>query len=181
MRFVVTGEWSRNSMLRIILLFFLVYVALFWVTNWVLLLTKMDLTPSAIANYYRGDPAAEFGQPPRPLSALAEQSHFHLFAMGVLVMTLTHLLLFLPIAMRVKATLVVLTFSAALLDEGSNWLVRYVHAGFAWLKIAAFLTLQASLLGLLIALVIGVARPGRNAYSDSAASPRGGYPGGMRS
>jgi hypothetical protein len=168
MRFVITGEWDRNTMLRIILLFFLVYVALFWATNWLMFLTKMDLSPDSIAAYYRGDPAAEFGQPPRPLAALAEQSHFHLFAMGMLVMTLTHLLLFLPVSVRIKATLVVVTFVSVLFEEGSSWLIRFVHPGFAWLKIVAFLIMQGSLLGLIVALLIGIARPRPNAYGATA-------------
>jgi hypothetical protein len=146
-------------------------VALFWVTNWLMWTQKMDFTPTSVASYYRGDPLAEFGQPARPLGALAEQSHFHLFAMGVLVMTLTHLLLFLPIPVRIKGMLVVTTFVSALLDEGSSWLVRFVHADFAWLKIIAFFTLQASLLGLIVALFVGFLRPGRNAYKDTAKDP----------
>ena len=170
MRFVVTGEWNRNAMLRMVLFLFLVYVLLFWVTNWAVWLTRMDLTPDSVATYYRGDPEAEFGQPPRPMGSLAEQSHFHFFAMGILVMTLTHLLLFLPTALRIKATLIGLTFGSAMLMEGCSWLIRFVHPGFAWLKIISFLVLQASLLGLVIALLIGVLRPGRNAYKDSEVS-----------
>jgi hypothetical protein len=169
MRFTVTGEWNRNAMLRMVLMFFLVYVLFFWVTNWAVWLTKMDLTPDSVAAYYRGDPDAEFGQPPRPVASLAEQSHFHLFAMGILVMTLTHLLLFLPTALRVKATLIGITFGSALLVEACSWLIRFVGPGFAWLKIGSFLVLQAALLGLVIALMLGVARPGRNAYRDSEA------------
>ena len=156
-----------------ILFFFLVYVLLFWVTNWILYFQKMDLSPGSVVTYFRGDPEVEFGRPPRPLGALAETSHFHLFAMGVLVMTLTHLVLFLPVSFRVKAALTLVTFLSALCNEGSNWLVRFVHPGFAWLKIASFLTLQISLLGLLIALVVGVARPARNDYTDHDRRPRG--------
>jgi len=166
MRFNVTGEWNRNAMQRMVLMFFLVYVLFFWVTNWAVWLTRMDLTPDSVAAYYRGDPEAEFGQPPRPVASLAEHSHFHLFAMGILVMTLTHLLLFLPTALRVKATLIGITFGSAFMVEASSWLIRFVSPGFAWLKIASFLVLQAALLGLVIALMIGVARPGRNAYRD---------------
>jgi len=169
MRFTVTGEWNKNAMLRMVLMFFLVYVLFFWVTNWAVWLTKMDLTPDSVAAYYRGDPEAEFGQPPRPVSSLAEQSHFHLFAMGILVMTLTHLLLFLPTALRVKATLIGITFGSALLVEACSWLIRFVSPGFAWLKIASFLVLQVALFGLVVALMVGVARPGRNAYKDSEA------------
>lgn len=168
MRFVVTGEWNKNDLLRLVLSLFLVYVALFWITNWMLYFQKMTLDPASVVTYYRGDPSVEFGRPARPLGALAEVAHFHLFAMGMLVMTLTHLLLFLPIANRVKATLVVVAFASALLDEGAGWLVRYAHPGFAALKVGAFLTFQATLLGLLVAIVKGVASPARNSYEGSA-------------
>ncbi len=156
-------------MLRLILCFFLVYVALFWVTNWILWFQKMGLTPGSIVTYILGDPNSEFGQPARPLGSLAEVSHFHLFAMGMLVMTLTHLLLFLPVSMRTKGTLVVVAFVSALLDEGGTWLVRYAHPTFAWLKLISFLVFQVALLGLVVALLVGVWRPGRNAYTDSEA------------
>ena len=49
MRFVVTGEWNRNAMLRMVLMFFLIYVLFFWATNWAVWLTKMDLTPDSVA------------------------------------------------------------------------------------------------------------------------------------
>ncbi len=173
MRFVVTGEWNRNALLRVILLLFLVYVALFWITDWVLWFQKMNLSPESISAYYLGDSTSEFGRPPRPLGAIAEVSHFHLFAMGMLVMTLTHLLLFLPISIPWKVGLVCTTFFSALLNEGSIWLIRYLHPGFAWVKLGAFLLLQLALLGILIALVVGVARPGRNAYTDSQAGRLG--------
>jgi hypothetical protein len=168
MRFVVTGEWNRNQLLRLILFFFLVYILLFWVTNWILYFQKMTLDPASIVTHYRGDPEAEFGRPPRPLGALAETSHFHLFAMGMLVMTLTHLILFLPVSYRVKGSLTLVAFLSALLNEGSNWLVRYVHPGFAWLKLSSFLVLQIAMFGLCVALMVGVIRPMRNGYADPA-------------
>jgi hypothetical protein len=51
-----------------------------------------------------------------------------------------------------KAALIVVPFASALLDEGAGWLVRFVHPAFAWLKVAGFVLLQASL-----AALIGVA------------------------
>jgi hypothetical protein len=172
LRFVVTGEWKRHQLLRLILFFFLVYVLLFWVTNWIIYFQKMSLDPASVISYYRGDAEMEFGRPARPLGALAETSHFHLFAMGMLVMTLTHLVLFLPVSFRVKGTLTLVTFLSALFAEGSSWLIRYVHPSFAWLKIVSFLVLQTSLLGLVMALLASVVRPGRNAYSESNGSGR---------
>ena len=90
----------------------------------------------------------------------------------MLVMTLTHLVLFLPVSFRIKGGLTLLTFLSALTNEGSNWLVRFVHPDFAWLKVASFLVLQISLFGLLAALMVGVLRPGRNGYAEHDASPR---------
>jgi hypothetical protein len=173
LRFVVTGEWKRHNLLRLILFFFLVYMLLFWITNWILYFQSMSLDPDSVVLHFRGDTDVEFGRPPRPLGAIAETSHFHLFAMGMLVMTLTHLLLFLPVTFRVKGALTLVTFVSALLAEGSNWLVRYVHPAFAWLKVSSFLVLQLALLGLVFALMVGVIRPGRNSYAgDGASSPR---------
>lgn len=167
MRFVVTGEWTKNSLLRLILFFFLVFILFFWVTNWILYFEKMSLDPASVVSYYRGDPGAEFGQPPRPLGALAETSHFHLFAMGMLVMTLTHLVLFVPVSPRLKGTLTLVTFLGALFNEGAGWLVRFVGPGFAVFKVVCFLVLQAALFGLLAITMFGVLRPARNGYGEA--------------
>jgi len=166
-RFVVTGEWNRNTLLRLILFLFLFFVLMFWGTNWILYFRSMTLDPASVIAHYLGDPSQEFGRPPRPLGALAEVAHFHVFAMGMLVMTLTHLLLFLPFAPSKKAAAVIWTFGSALADETSGWLVRLVAPEFAWLKIVGFLSLQASLLLLIVLLAWGVARPARNAYADT--------------
>jgi len=44
--------------------------------------------------------------------------------------------------------LITLPFAAALLDEGSGWLVRFVDPIFAWTKVLGFVSLQASLAAL---------------------------------
>jgi len=79
---------------------------------------------------------------------MLEVAHFHLFAMGMLLLVLTHLMLFVPLRDRTKAWLIALPFLAAALDEGGGWLVRFAHPAFAWLKIAGFLLLQGSLAAL---------------------------------
>jgi hypothetical protein len=150
MRFVVTAEWRENHLLRLILAGFLVFVALLWVTNGLLFFSQMSFSYTAIVDFYRGSEAA-FSQP-RSFKVLLEISHFHLFAMGILVLTMTHLVLFAPISIRTKAWLIIASFSGALADEAAGWLVRFVHPGFAWLKLAGFVTLQTSL-GLMIAII----------------------------
>jgi len=145
-RFVVTGEWSRNRLLQAIVVLYSVYVAALWTTNALLYFAKMGLTTASVVEYYLG--SEERFLSPRSYQGLLEVSHFHLFAMGMLLLVLTHLALFVPVSSRAKAALVVVPFIAALLDEGAGWLVRFASPGFAALKIAGFLLLQGSLAAL---------------------------------
>jgi hypothetical protein len=145
-RFVITGEWSRNRLLKTIVVLYVIYVAGLWVTNCMLWFAKMDLTFDSVVAYYLGS-EARFTRP-RSYQGLLEVSHFHLFAMGMLLLVMTHLMLFVPTSNRVKAWLIAVPFGAALLDEGSSWLVRFASPLFAYLKIAGFLLLQGSLAAL---------------------------------
>jgi hypothetical protein len=140
---MVTGEWGRNRLLQTIVILYSIYVAGLWITNALLYFAKMSLTPASVVAYYLGDESRFLS--PRSYQGLLEVSHFHLFAMGMLLLVLTHLMLFVPIASRWKIWLITVPFASALLDEGASWLVRFVHPGFAWLKIAGFLLLQGSL------------------------------------
>jgi hypothetical protein len=147
-RFVITGEWTRNRLLQTIVVLYALYVAGLWVTNSLLYFTKMGLTTASVVQYYLG--SEERFLSPRSYAGLLEVSHFHLFAMGMLLLVLTHLMLFVPLANRWKAWLIVVPFFAAILDEGAGWLVRFVHPGFAAAKIAGFLLLQTSLATLIV-------------------------------
>jgi hypothetical protein len=148
-RFIVTGEWSRNRLLQVIVVVYCVYVALLWITNALLYFQKMSLTTASVVHYYLGS-ESEFLQP-RSFQGMLEISHFHLFAMGMLLLVLTHLMLFIPARVVTKALLILVPFAAALLDEGAGWLVRFVSPGLAWIKVAGFLSLQGSL-----AVLVGV-------------------------
>lgn len=150
MRFVITGEMNRNRLLQTIVVLYSLYVALLWATNALLYFSKMSLSIASVTEYYLG--SEERFLEPRSYQGLLEISHFHLFAMGMLLLVLTHLVLFVPISNRAKGWLVVAPFLAALVDEGSGWLVRFVSPLFASAKIAGFLALQTSL-----AVLVGVA------------------------
>ncbi len=150
MRFVITGEMNRNRLLQVIIAAYSLYVALLWVTNALLYFSKMSLTYGSVVAYYLGS-EQQFTEP-RSYLGMLEISHFHFFAMGMLLLVLTHLVLFVPLSNRVKISLIVAPFASALLDEGSGWLVRFVSPVFALLKIAGFLALQTSL-----ALLVGLA------------------------
>jgi len=151
MRFFVTGEQRRQTLLNTIVLMFLAYIALLWVSNGMMYFHKMGLNPQSVVEYYLGS-EERFTQP-KSYQSLLEVTHFHLFAMGMLAVTLTHLLLFTPLAMNFKVWLTGLTFGSAVADEAAGWLVRFVHPAFAWFKVGAFLVLELSLASLLILVI----------------------------
>ncbi|MCS5585650.1 MAG: hypothetical protein NZ777_19340, partial [Pseudomonadales bacterium] len=101
MRYFVTGEQQRQLLLNALILMFLGYIALLWLTNGMMYFHKMGLTPESVITYYLGS-EENFAQP-RSYQGLLEVAHFHLFAMGILVLTLTHLMLMtrLPVALKI--------------------------------------------------------------------------------
>src|SRR5512143_390302 len=169
MRFVVTGEWTRNRLLKVIVWCFLAYTLILWVTNAGLYFAKMSLTPSSVIEYYRGN-EEKFLQP-RSLQGLLETLHFHAFAMGILLMTLTHLVLFVPISMRTKAIGIAVAFSSGILGELSGWGVRFLHPAFAYVKIACFLLLEGSILWLVIAVGCALLTKAPSAYAQGQGTP----------
>ncbi len=164
MRFVVTGEWTRNHLLRLIVFFFLAYVAIFWLTNALLYFNKMGLTYQSVVDYYRGS-EEQFLQP-RSYQGLLEISHFHLFSMGILMLTLTHLLLFAPLPPKQKVLFICLSFGSAFLDEASSWLIRFVHPWFAFLKIASFAVLELTLPVLMGCILFALLKQSPSAYTQ---------------
>ena len=171
MRFVITGEWTRNRLLQTIVVLYSLYVGGLWLTNALLYFSKMGLTPDSVTSYYLGN--EELFRSPRTYQGLLEVSHFHLFAMGMLLLVLTHLMLFVPLSNALKAWLIVLPFVSALLDEGAGWLVRFGHPGFAYLKIGGFLLLQTSLAALVGFSLWSVFAGSQRNY-DGRKSPPGG-------
>jgi hypothetical protein len=168
-RFVISGEWTRNGLLRVIVLCFLVYTLILWISNAGLYFSKMSLTPSSVVDYYLGN--EERYLQPRSMQGLLEVLHFHTFAMGMLLMTLTHLLLFVPISTRIKAWGIATAFLSGISGELSGWGVRFVHPAFAYAKIASFLLLEGVLLWLMILVARALLTKAPSAYTPSAPRP----------
>jgi hypothetical protein len=156
MRYFVTGEQQRKSLLNALILMFLGYVALLWVSNGMMYFHHMDLTPSSVTAYYLG--SEEQFTAPRSYQGMLEVSHFHLFSMGMLIVTLTHLMLMTDFSIHLKIWISGLTYISALADEAAGWLVRFAHPLFAYFKIAAFLMLELSLLTLIVAVIVSLVR-----------------------
>jgi hypothetical protein len=166
MRFVITGEWSKNRLLQLIIILFITYVAALWLTNALLYFHKMGLTYTSVTEYYLG--SEDKFLPPRSYQGMLEISHFHLFAMGILLLTLTHLMLFVPLRPELKPWFVIIPFTSALCDEGGGWLVRFLHPGFAYVKIAGFVVLETSLALLIIISLWAVFAGSQDTYRNGA-------------
>lgn len=154
MRFFVTGEQNRQILINTLILMFLGYVVLLWLSNGLMYFHRMDLSADSVITYYLGS-EEEFTQP-KSYQSLLEVTHFHLFAMGMLVLTLTHLMLMTHLPTLVKVWLSVMVYGSAIADEAAGWLVRFVHPHFAYFKIGAFLLLETSLAVLTVVVIISL-------------------------
>ncbi|RIZ65998.1 MAG: hypothetical protein D0531_06790 [Methylococcales bacterium] len=156
MRYFVTGEQQRKSLLNTVVLMFLGYIVLLWLSNGLMYFHHMTLMPDSVISYYLG--SEENFIPPRSYQGMLEVSHFHLFAMGMLIVTLTHLMLMTDVPVRLKIWLNSLIYISALADEAGGWLVRFVNPNFAYFKIAAFIVLEFSLAALLVMIILSLIR-----------------------
>jgi hypothetical protein len=174
MRFFVTGEQNRSALINTIVLMFVAYVFLLWISNGMMYFHKMSLTPQSVIDYYLGSE----DQFTKPVSyqSLLEVTHFHLFSMGLLVLTLSHLMIMTSLPTGLKIWLSVLTFLSAVADEAGGWLVRFVHPQLAYFKIAAFLSLETTLLVLIIAVGLSLLQSRRGMLPKPEVATRDGRP-----
>jgi len=156
MRYFVTGEQQRKLLLNSLVLMFLGYILLLWVSNGLMYFHRMDLNADSVLAYYLG--SEELFTQPRSYEGMLEVSHFHLFSMGMLAVTLTHLMLMTEFSVTLKVWLNGVVYLSAIADEAGGWLVRFVHPYFAYFKIAAFVTLELSLLVLLVVVIFSLFR-----------------------
>lgn len=144
------GNFRHHPLMRLTLSFTLIFLLGFWLTNFGMYFSKMDLSAQSVVDYYRGSESKFL--PARSFEGLVETSHFHLPMMALIVLTLTHLTIFVPLPNPIKVGIIVFSFVSAFGQESASWLVRYGHPVFAYLKIASFLILQTLILLMLLAL-----------------------------
>ncbi len=147
MRFFISKDIRKNDLLKLIVLFTTIFFVFLWITN-LLLFLKVGLSYESVVEYYRG--SEQSFRPPRSYLGLLEEAHFHFFSMGILLVTLNHLLLFTNRSSREKFLVIILSYGSALFDIAGGWLVRYVSAEFAYLKIFSFIILQICLAYLIV-------------------------------
>ena len=150
MKYLQSGGFQDKPLMRLTLGLALLLLAGFWVTNLMLYFAHMGLDPASVVAYYRGN-ESEF-MPPRSAQSMLEVTHMHLPMFALVLLLLTHLLLFAPMRPGAKVAFIVAAFGSALLSEAAGWMTRFWHPGFAVLKVGAFVVFQ----GMLGYLIIGL-------------------------
>lgn len=150
MRFFISSDIRKNTLLKLIVLFTVIFFVFLWITN-LLLYLQIGFSYESVVQYYLGS-EADF-RPPRSFLGMLEEAHFHFFAMAIILVTLNHLILFTKISNFWKLILILSSFLSALGDIAGGWLIRYVSPEFAYLKIASLIVLQVSLAALMIIVI----------------------------
>ena len=151
MKYLQNGGFQHNPLMRLTLGLTLALLLGLWVTNFAMYFARMDLSPSSVVSYYNG--SEEDFRRPRSGASMLETTHMHLPMMGMVLLFLTHLLIFVPLGRGLKIGLILAVFTGAMFEESGGWLVRFVHPGFAPLKVVGFLLLQTMLAAVIVALV----------------------------
>ena len=170
MKYLQSGGFQNQPLMRLTLGLALLLLAGFWVTNLALYFAHMNLSPASVVTYYRGNETEYL--PPRSAQSMLEVTHMHLPMFALVLLLLTHLLIFAPLRFSTRAAFIVIAFVSALLSEAAGWLTRFVDPGFALLKVAMFVTFQLTLLGLIAGLGLFLATAERLKRSRHAARHR---------
>lgn len=151
MKFFISNDIRNNSLLKLIVVFTLVFLFFLWLTN-LLLYLKIGFSYQSIVDYYRG--SEESFREAKSYLGLLEESHFHFFSMAIILVTLNHLMLFSKIESVWKLIIIVASYVSAFGDISAGWLVRYVNPSFAYLKLASVIVLQISFAALLVLVLV---------------------------
>lgn len=170
MRYLQDGSHQSQPLMRLSLALTLALLLGFWATNFAMYFSRMGLAPASVVAYYNGS-EAEF-RPPRSAASMLETAHAHLPMMALVVLLLTHLVIFVPLPRGAKTAFIAAAFGFAALDEGGGWLVRFVSPSLAPVKVAGFLGLQACLGVLLALLAFSLARARRPSANGVPAASR---------
>jgi hypothetical protein len=147
MKFFISNDIRNNSLLKLIVVFTLVFLFFLWLTN-LLLYIKIGFSYQSIVDYYRG--SEEHFREPKSYLGLLEESHFHFFSMAIILVTLNHLILFSKIKNVWKLIIILASYMSAFGDIAAGWLIRYISPSFAYLKLGSVLVLQISFAALLV-------------------------------
>lgn len=153
---MTNGNFHNKQQLNLTLLLSVVFLVFFWIITTVLFSTKLGYSPQSIAFYYLGN--AEHFQPARNAMSMLEVTHSHTAMLAVVLLLITHLLVFVPLQAKHKRFLTFSVFISGFVSEAAPWAIRYISADFAWFKLCGFIVMQLSVSTILILLLVQLVR-----------------------
>ncbi|HVO33269.1 MAG TPA: hypothetical protein VMU17_05080, partial [Elusimicrobiota bacterium] len=114
MKYMQNGGFQNHPLMRLTLLWTTVFLTGLWITNFLFYFSKMSITTQSVVDYYCGS-EARFIQP-RSFESMLEVTHFHLPMMAIVILLLTHLLIFAPWPHRLKVWFISAAFGSGLLE-----------------------------------------------------------------
>lgn len=153
------------------LLSFAAYLVVLAASAAALFAGKLGAGPDGVRAFYLGAP--ERFTSPRTLAGMLEVAVPHLVAIPLVLFAAVHVVGFArATSPRLFSLLGSLSFGSAMLGVLSGFLVRFVAPGIAWVKVAAFVGLDAALLAW-AALLVRLCLPARSAAAEAAPAPSG--------
>lgn len=150
MKYMQHGGFQHRAPMRLTLMLSAAFLGGLWLTGFGMYFQRMGLSPASVREYYLG---AEDGfSNPRSYASMLETAHAHFGMMAMVLLLLTHLILFADLSERRKKAAAWAAFGTAFLQESAGWLTRFVHPDFAVFKVLGFLAFQAVLGWLLYAV-----------------------------
>jgi hypothetical protein len=129
---------------------FLIFAFIGYFTIALLGLLRVGPGYDAIVSHYRGSDLDEEAFP-RAFGQMLEETHFHAFIEGLILLVLAHLFVATSIRRTMKTAVILLAFGSTLTGLASPWLIKYVAPGFAYLQMTSWIGMETSAL-----LLIGV-------------------------
>lgn len=159
MKFLAKGNHLAEgaAMMRWCILLALMMVFFAWLTNLFLFAEKFGFSSRAVIDYYLG--GEDSFRSPASYTGLLESSHFHFYNLALVLLLINHLAIFSGVRAEMKYLLLFSSFFSGFANIAAGWLIVYVGASFAVLKIAAFVVFQISTVCLIWLAIYSLLKP----------------------
>lgn len=168
MKFLASGDLGNGRPLGMLLWFYLLFVFLYWAGAFVHFHGKFGFSPEGVARHFFGDPAF-----PETLSLtqLTEDTHVQVAVIGLLLLTLSSVVLGTKRSQGFKIFVVAFSFLSGMLEVLAGYIVYLLGSDFAAVKLLSFSLFQVALL--LMILVISSHLMEKNNARDNLSGPGG--------
>jgi hypothetical protein len=156
MKFFWTGNFKISKPIQIAISFFIFFIFLFWIGNFIYFGLKFGYSVEEIEHYFFGE--EDFPVEISP-SQVAEDAHINLFVFSLLFLCISAILAYNRFSEKMKIYFIVAFAILGLLYVVSDYLVLYLGREFAFLKLVLFLVFQFMIF---VSVILSLRRGAKN-------------------